>query len=137
MTEALREAYPDKTDLTAEQVDTTTIRLPLLKIMTHKADQNGAQVYEYLFAYGNSYHGSEIPYVFDLADGSDEERETAKQISQAWINFTKTGVPGAEGMPEWEPYTVLKNGRQKLGGMFGLFYWRLLSFGYIRFILEG
>lgn len=39
LTEALRQAYPEKTDLTAEQVDTTTIRLPLLKIMSHKADQ--------------------------------------------------------------------------------------------------
>lgn len=105
LTEALREAYPDKTGLTAEQVDTTTIRLPLLKIMTHKADQNGAPVYAYLFTYGNSYHGAEIPYVFDLAGGSEEEQALAKQVSQAWINFAKTGVPGAEGMPEWEPYT--------------------------------
>lgn len=105
MTEALREAYPDKTDLTAEQVDTTTIRLPLLKIMTHKADQNGAPVYAYLFTYGNSYHGAEIPYVFDLAEGSEEEQALAEQVSQAWINFAKTGVPSAEGLPEWEPYT--------------------------------
>lgn len=105
LTEALREAYPDKTDLTAEQVDTTTIRLPLLKIMTHKADQDGAPVYAYVFTYGNSYHGAEIPYVFDLADGSEEEQALAEQVSQAWINFAKTGVPGAEGLPEWEPYT--------------------------------
>lgn len=105
LTEALREAYPDKTELTAEQVDTTTIRLPLLKIMTHKADQNGAPVYAYLFTYGNSYHGAEIPYVFDLADGSQEEQKLAEQISQAWINFAKTGIPGVEGLPKWEPYT--------------------------------
>ncbi|MDO5350959.1 MAG: carboxylesterase family protein, partial [Lachnospiraceae bacterium] len=88
-----------------EQVDTTTIRLPLLKIMTHKADQDGAPVYAYVFTYGNSYHGAEIPYVFDLADGSEEEQALAEQVSQAWINFAKTGVPGAEGLPEWEPYT--------------------------------
>lgn len=105
LTEALREAYPDKTDLTAEQVDTTTIRLPLLKIMTHKADQNGALVYAYLFSYGNSYHGAEIPYVFDLADGNEEEQTLAEQVSQAWINFAKNGIPSAEGLPEWEPYT--------------------------------
>lgn len=105
LTEALREAYPDKTELTAEQVDTTTIRLPLLKIMTHKADQNGAPVYAYLFTYGNSYHGAEIPYVFDLADRSQEEQKLAEQISQAWINFAKTGIPGVEGLPKWEPYT--------------------------------
>lgn len=65
LTAALQSAYPDKPDLTAEQVDSTTIRLPLLKIMSHKADQ----------------------------------------VSQAWISFARSGVPGADGLPEWEPYT--------------------------------
>lgn len=58
-----------------------------------------------MFTYGNSYHGAEIPYVFDHANASDEEKALADQISQAWINFAKTGTPSAEGMPEWEPYT--------------------------------
>lgn len=105
LTAALREAYPNKEDLTAEQVDTTTIRLPLLKIMTHKADQEGAPVYAYLFTYGNSYHGAEIPYVFNHTDGNEEEQSLAEQVSQSWINFARTGTPGTEGMPEWEPYT--------------------------------
>lgn len=102
---ALREAYPDKTELTAEQVDTTTIRLPLLKIMSHKADQKAAPVYAYVFTYGNSYHGAEIPYVFQRVSGSGEEQELAEQVSQAWINFARTGRPGAGKIPEWEPYT--------------------------------
>lgn len=105
LTAALREAYPNKEELTAEQVDTTTIRLPLLKIMTHKADQEGTPVYAYLFTYGNSYHGAEIPYVFNHTDGNEEEQSLAEQVSQSWINFARTGTPGAEGMPEWEPYT--------------------------------
>ena len=102
---ALREAYPDKTELTAEQVDTTTIRLPLLKIMSHKADQKAAPVYAYVFTYGNSYHGAEIPYVFQRVSGSGEEQELAEQVSQAWITFARTGRPGAGKIPEWEPYT--------------------------------
>ena len=105
LTEALQEAYPDKTDLTAEHVDTTLIRLPILKIMAHKADQNGAPVYGYVFTYDNSYHGAEIPYVFDHANENEEQKALADQISQAWINFAKTGVPGTDSMPEWEPYT--------------------------------
>lgn len=104
LTEALKEAYPDKTDLTAEHVDTTLIRLPLLKIMSHKADQDGAPVYGYVFTYGNSFHGAEIPYVFDHANENEEQKALAQQISQAWVNFAKTGVPSAEGLPEWEPY---------------------------------
>ena len=54
LTAALQSAYPDKTDLTAENVDTSLIRLPLLKIMSHKADQNSASVYAYVFTYGLS-----------------------------------------------------------------------------------
>ena len=105
LTEALKEAYPDKTDLTAEHVDTTLIRLPILKIMAHKADQGGAPVYGYVFTYGNSFHGAEIPYVFDHPEDNEEQKALAAQVSQAWINFAKNGVPEADGMPEWEPYT--------------------------------
>lgn len=105
LTAALREAYPGKTELTAEQVDTTTIRLPLLKIMSHKADQKAAPVYSYVFTYGNSYHGAEIPYVFQNVSGSEEEQALAEQVSQAWVNFARTGTPGTEEMPDWEPYT--------------------------------
>ncbi len=105
LTAALKEAYPDKTDLTAEHVDTTLIRLPILKIMAHKADQSGAPVYGYVFTYGNSFHGAEIPYVFDHPEDNEEQKALAAQISQAWINFARNGVPEADGMPEWEPYT--------------------------------
>lgn len=103
LNQAILSAYPNEEGLTAEQIDSTTIRLPLLKIMSHKADQNGAPVYSYMFTYGNSYHGAEIPYVFDNVNGT--EQALAEQISQAWVNFAKTGTPSAEGLPEWESYT--------------------------------
>lgn len=74
--------------------------------MTHKAAQNGAPVYAYMFTYGNSYHGAEIPYVFNHADANAQERALAEQISQAWVNFAKTGMPQAQGLPTWEPYTL-------------------------------
>ena len=104
---ALRAAYPNKPGLTADQVDAATIRLPLLKIMSHKADQGGAPVYAYMFTYGNSYHTAEIPYVFNNlgADATAEQRELADQMSMVWINFARNGIPSADGLPEWEPYT--------------------------------
>ncbi len=104
---ALQAAYPNKPGLTADQVDSTTIRLPLLKIMSHKADQGGAPVYAYIFTYGNSYHTAEIPYVFNNldADATEEQQALANQMSMVWINFARNGVPSAEGLPEWEPYT--------------------------------
>lgn len=73
--------------------------------MSHKADQKAAPVYAYVFTYGNSYHGAEIPYVFNHVSGSGEEQTLGEQVSQTWVNFARTGVPGTEGMPEWEPYT--------------------------------
>lgn len=26
-------------------------------------------------------------------------------MSQAWVNFARTGNPNVEGQPEWKPYT--------------------------------
>ena len=112
LTAALQSAYPDKTDLTAENVDTSLIRLPLLKIMSHKADQNGASVYAYVFTYGNSYHGAEVPFVFDHPDeaggeagATNEVKTLTDQVSTAWANFARNGVPSADGLPTWEAYT--------------------------------
>ena len=104
LTDAVRAAYPGKTELTAGQVD-TLIRLPMLKIMSHKADQNGAPVYAYLFTYGMSFHGAEIPYVFRNTEDTLEEQAMADQLSQVWVSFARTGIPGWDGIPAWEPYT--------------------------------
>ena len=107
LTEALREAYPNKPELTADMVDTTTIRIPILNIMDHKVAQGGAPVYAYMFTYGDSYHTAEIPYVFNnVENATDEQQVLADQISEAWINFARNGVPSAEGLPEWDPYTL-------------------------------
>ena len=29
----------------------------------------------------------------------------ADQMSMVWINFARNGVPSADGLSEWEPYT--------------------------------
>ncbi len=113
MTEAQRnafsKAYPDKNKAKAENVD-TFIRLPMLKIMSHKVDQGGAPVYSYVFTWEDStrgsYHGAEIPFVFNNVDNNStpETKELAKTISQAWVNFARTGTPSAESLPKWEAY---------------------------------
>ena len=100
---AYASAYPNENRNEADEVD-TFIRLPMLKIMSHKADQGGAPVYAYVFTYDDgvmgAYHGAEIPYVFAHQSG-----KLGEQVSQAWISFARDGIPKADGLPEWEPYT--------------------------------
>ena len=85
----------------------------MLKIMSHKADQGRAPVYAYVFTWGDaargSSHGAEIPFVFNNVNSDADTQKLAKTVSQAWINFAKTGTPSAEGLPKWEAYDR-KNG---------------------------
>ncbi len=53
----------------------------------------------------------ELPFVFDnieraknMTGGGQEAHGLADTISQAWINFAKTGNPNHSGLPEWPAY---------------------------------
>ena len=80
-----------------------------------------APVYLYQFTWESpvldgalgSTHCMEIPFVFDnvalhrtLTGGGRDAVELGHRISRLWTNFAKTGVPSADGIPAWEPYTV-------------------------------
>ena len=96
---AFAEAYPNEPATAALYVDSTLIRLPILKLTAHKADQGGAPVYSYIFSWGTSYHTAEIPFVFDniekvtVSGDANEARALSDVMSQAWINFARTGDP--------------------------------------------
>lgn len=109
LTEAFQAAYPDKDAKRAARVD-SLIRLPMLKIMSHKVRQGGAPVYAYVFTWdegmGGAYHGAEIPFVFDRPQNDETRQKLADQISMAWANFARNGVPSADGLPDWEAYTL-------------------------------
>ena len=111
--EAFMKAYPNKKKADALYVD-TWLRTRAKKTMKTKAAQNGAPVYAYVFTwetpimggYAMAYHCSELPFVFnniersEMATGGGKKAQAlADKMSQAWINFARTGNPG------WEAYT--------------------------------
>ena len=78
-----------------------------------------APVYLYLFTWKTpvldgvlgSTHCLEIPFVFDnvllhrtFTGGGADAVELGHRMSRAWTQFAKTGVPSAEGLPEWKAY---------------------------------
>jgi para-nitrobenzyl esterase len=40
-----------------------------------------------------------------MTGGSKEAFTLAGKVSQAWINFARSGNPSHPGLPVWEPYT--------------------------------
>lgn len=120
---AFRKAYPDKKDVDALFVD-SWLRTQAVHTANLKYDQQGAPVYNYIFTwetpvmggYAMAYHCSELPFVFDnialsgTATGATPEAYAlSDKISQAWINFARTGNPSTNNLPTWPAYTR-KNG---------------------------
>ena len=96
-----------------------------------RASAGCAPVYMYQFTWESpvldgalgSTHCLEIPFVFDnvllhrtFTGGGDDAVELGHRVSRAWPNFAKTGVPSAEGLPEWEAYpkTLIINIKSEL-----------------------
>jgi para-nitrobenzyl esterase len=117
---AFQKAYPKMPPNEWVLLDTSA-RPKALDTARLKADQKGAPVYNYLFTWQSPVldyfwragHSMEIPFVFNNAQigkqstgGSKEVYVLTDKVSQAWINFARTGNPNHKGLPNWPAFTA-------------------------------
>jgi len=137
--EGLKKKYGDKTDAymaavlkaypgTTKPEGYVDIDLNFRALAVKQADLKSshglAPVYMYLFTWqspvnGGMYkamHCMDIAFEFDnirrceqMTGGGKDAYMLADRMSNAWINFAKTGNPNALGLPKWPAYTS-KNG---------------------------
>jgi para-nitrobenzyl esterase len=99
------------------------VRRGSIRLAERKIAQRSAPVYMYLFAWKSpaldgklhSPHTAEIPFVFDnigipkfMTAHTSQEKELAAKMSQAWIQFARSGKPDHNGIPNWPQYDFEK-----------------------------
>ena len=118
---AVKEAFPHPA-MPSDLMDVDVLFRPgsVFEANTKSAVTGGAPVYMYLFTWQSpvmngkykALHCMELPFVFnniarceEMTGGGPEAYVLAKQVSQAWIQFARTGNPNHAGLPNWEAYT--------------------------------
>ncbi len=99
----------------------TVVFADSLTLAERKAAQEAAPVYTYYLVWetpvGNKQfktpHFLDIPFMFDnvekarvLVGPGAQPQALAKQMSDAWLAFARTGNPDAKSIPHWPPYTA-------------------------------
>lgn len=109
--------YPDKHISDLMYLD-SVMRAPSSHFIAEKAKHPESPTYSFLFTYtfpfdsGHiAWHCAEIPFVFHntaLVPAYNEEGVTdllEKQMSDAWLNFARTGNPSSDALPQWPACT--------------------------------
>ena len=98
-----------------------TLSSEIMDVRSNAPD--AAPVYAYRFDWqtpifdGKLYspHTIEIPFIFDnattdagiqMTGGGPQVAALAKTVSNAWVEFAKTGKPSADGLPEWPAFST-------------------------------
>ena len=115
---AFRKAYPNLKPNVWPVVDMMA-RPSTVRAAELKAAQ-GDKVYNYIFAWRSPIldyawaagHSTELPFVFDdyelglqSTGGGPVVQRLTDEVSQAWINFARSGDPSVKGLAPWKPFT--------------------------------
>jgi len=99
----------------------STVRENAIKQCRAKAALGKAPAYLYWFRWQTpvldgrprAFHCAELAFVFDNTDrcecmtgGGPRARALAAKMSEAWIQFARTGNPNHAGIPEWKPFSA-------------------------------
>ncbi len=118
---AVKKAYPN-TNKPSDfiDIDLSVFRPGTVKQANLKSASTATPVYMYLFEWQSpvldgaykSLHCMELPFVFnnigrceEMTGGGNDAYLLASKMSQAWINFARSGNPNHKDLPTWQPYT--------------------------------
>jgi para-nitrobenzyl esterase len=120
--EAFRQRSPNASVFDVwSHIGASSVRQAAIKQATAKAALGKAPAYLYWFTWRTpifsgrprAFHCAEIPFVFDNTDrcetmtgGGADARSLAAIMSDAWIQFARTGNPNHPRMPHWDAFSA-------------------------------
>jgi para-nitrobenzyl esterase len=119
---AIKKAYPTDTK-PSDLIDVDSRFRPgaVVQANLKSAIVGGAPVYMYLFTWQSpamdgkykASHCMELPFVFnnigrceEMTGGNKDAYLLAEKVSQAWVNFARSGNPNHKQLPNWPVYNA-------------------------------